>query len=834
MIKNTNRIKNWLLDPLENVSVGDFNNVTDKEAFGVFPGKYEGDSAFTVKNPDFTSFNKIKFIEEDYSFYIMNGGYFYGITADNKEIIAISVGGEELIPVTEGAGGFTFKMGDETVFSSGEIIGFNTFEENGVIKLRVDYRAYGRFTVAPEVSNVYSFNECSFSVNSSIRVIGLNNADDTKFKRKHINSYSEFTKRVSFDWEYPENGDFEYKAFDAVVVSENYGDYEFFTAVRDENSDKKVFIREVNPESFQIYPQINDDTEYKCHIDFAVLPKTEKSAYHGLFMTKGSDFSAGIASVNETDNTTVFIGKSINLNLNVSNITNKKICFSAKYELIDYYGNSLTNKTFYGNILEIGGEANRNIKLTLDKYGMYFLNFYVVTEDNEYRETYPFAEIEDYKFKYRKNSPFGICATHCETLGEARSTARICGKIGLGFTRDGRSAYNRELHKFLKENGVNSYSGVSQDTQDPAGIVWANQQNDVERMMAEVKSSAENFDDDSYGLYFVANEIDGPTKANYEKSIKVLEEKFIPYTFKPIYDYIEKNHPKALKKMIWESNCHGTTEWLEAFYETGMWDNSEIIDIHSYSSPSGPDKVYSNMRESMHANTFSNEYAMDRWKRIQKRYGKKRMMVGETGYPAAPYIGNRCEVDPRTVADFNVRIAMFMLEAKAELVLYYSIFDRTRNFIGGGSWNEMYFGACYNYDYYGVYQPKPWTAAFANLTRRLDGVKNVSYFDKYEESEFGDLRAFKVETEENEFAVLWSNKYKQPNTTAIGRINKTERIPDSLWNDRWIESDKREFDASGDIVTVVDIMGNSKEIKVLNGKVTLEITGSPVYVYGIK
>ncbi len=834
MVKDIKRIKNWSLNPLENVSVGDFNNVTDINKRGVFPGKNEADSAFTVKNNNFTSVSKIKFYPENYSFYIMKGGYFYGITADNKELIAITEDKDVIIPVTEGAGGFLFKNGDKTVFSTDEVVGYTAFEENGVTKLCVNYKAFGDFKTAPEVYNLYTFNENFFSVDAKIRVIGLGSADYTKFLRKHTNSYSEYTKRVSFNWEYPENGDFEYKSFDAVVVSENYGNYEFFTALRDENSDKKVFIREVNPESFEVYPKIDCDTEYKCHIDFAVVPKNYKSAYKGLFLTRGSNFSAGIASVSETDNTAFFIGKNIDLNLNVSNISQKSICFTSKYELIDYYGEKIESKTFYGNKLEIDGEANHNICLTVEKYGMYFLNFYVTDGNYEYKETYPFALIEDYDFKYRKSSPFGICATHCETLGEARSTARICGKIGLGFTRDGRSAFNNELHKFLKENGVNSYSGVSQDTQDPAGIVWANNEDDVERMMAEVKKSAENFDDDSYGLYFVANEIDGPTKANYEKSLKVLNEKFIPYTYKPIYDYIKENYPKALKKMIWESNCHGTTEWLEAFYETGMWDNSEIIDIHSYSSPSGPDKVYSNMRESMHANTFSNEYAMDRWKRIQKRYGKKRMIVGETGYPAAPYIGNRCEADPRTVADFNVRIAMFMLEAKAELVLYYSIFDRTRNFIGGGSWNEMYFGACYNYDYYGVYQPKPWAAAFANLTRRLDGVKKVSYFDKYEESEFGDLRAFRVETEDKEFAVLWSNKYKQPNTTAIGRINKTERIPDSLWTNRWIETDKREFDAVGEVVTVVDIMGNSKEIKTSNGKVTLELTGSPVYVYGIK
>jgi len=72
-----------------------------------------------------------------------------------------------------------------------------------------------------------------------------------------------------------------------------------------------------------------------------------------------------------------------------------------------------------------------------------------------------------------------------------------------------------------------------------------------------------------------------------------------------------------------------------------------------------------------------------------------------------------------------------------------------------------------------------------------------------------------------------------PNTTVEGRVNKVERIPMPAWEDRWIETEIREFDAVGDTVTVVDIMGNLKEIKAENGKVKIEVSGSPIYVYGI-
>ncbi len=826
-------IRDWALDAKENVSVGDFSNVENIEKFGVFPGKFEGDSVFRVENDKPESIKKIPFIEEDYLYFHKGDGYFYGITKNSEEIIAI-VDEDDIIPVTSGAGGYVFEKNGERIFNSKKMIGYSVSADEGYPAVTVNYEAEGRFRCAVNVANIYTFKERSFSVDAVIRVIGLEDGvDSAYFVKSYLNDYKSFTKKVAFKWEYPENNDFAFKNFDAVVTSENYGEYSLLTAIRDKNADGKVFIRAVETSKFEVYPQIKDEFEYICHIDYAVTKSDEKEFYKGLFLTKNNDFAAGIASVNETDNTTFFMGHNLHLNLNVTNISNSDINFTAKYELLDYNGKCIEEKTSYSNKLSAGNEANRNIKLNLNDYGMYWLNFYVTTENYEYRETYPFAMIEEFEFKYRDQNRMGICATHTETLGEARSAAKICGKIGLSVTRDGRSAFVDKLHEYLRENGVKKYSGVSQDTQDPAGIVWAKTPDDIDRMMEEVKMCDANFADENCEFVFIANEVDAPAKANYEKSYKLLTEEFIPNTYKPIYNYISEKFPNSVKKMIWQSNCHGTSEWLEAFYDTGMWDNSAIIDIHTYSSPSGPDKVYSNMRESMHANTFSNEYAMDRWKRIKKRYGEKRMMVGETGYPAAAYIGNRCEVDPRTVADFNVRIAMFLLEAGAEYILYYSIFDRTRNFIGASPWNEMYFGACYNYDYYGVYQPKPWAAAYANLTRRIDGHKRVSYFDKYEQGEFGDLRAFKVETETDEFAVVWSNKYKQPNTTAVGRVNKVERIPMPLWENRWIESDIREFDAVGDTVTVIDIMGNSKEYKAQNGKVTIEVTGSPIYVYGI-
>ena len=42
------------------------------------------------------------------------------------------------------------------------------------------------------------------------------------------------------------------------------------------------------------------------------------------------------------------------------------------------------------------------------------------------------------------------------------------------------------------------------------------------------------------------------------------------------------------------------------------------------------------------------------------------------------------------------------------------------------------------------------------------------------------------------------------------------------------------FDAAGGKVTVTDVMGNIKTYTAVNGKVTVPVSGSPLYIDGIK
>ena len=65
---NLENIGNWTLDPKANVSVGDFNNTSDK-ALCTFPGQYEGDGIFEVDNPDKKPLFITDLCEKDYNYF---------------------------------------------------------------------------------------------------------------------------------------------------------------------------------------------------------------------------------------------------------------------------------------------------------------------------------------------------------------------------------------------------------------------------------------------------------------------------------------------------------------------------------------------------------------------------------------------------------------------------------------------------------------------------------------------------------------------------------------------------------------------------------------------
>lgn len=258
--------------------------------------------------------------------------------------------------------------------------------------------------------------------------------------------------------------------------------------------------------------------------------------------------------------------------------------------------------------------------------------------------------------------------------------------------------------------------------------------------------------------------------------------------------------------------------------------------MHCYANPVAPDLAGADFELTK---LYNIETSFIRQAESFQKYGgrdEKFYCIGETGYPTAHSDVVR-GISLRTQADFNVRIGMMAAAYDVDCVMFYSLLDRTSWYVGTSDWSEMNFGAFYCNDYYGVIKPKPWAAAYAAMTRELDGLKSASINKKYDQSaDKGTVRAFTINCKDgDEIIGVWSNIYMLKYTTNFAAQNSIMRDPNLPWNSEWIQSENVTFDAVGDTVTVKDTMGNIiAKYTPKGGKVTIPITGSPVYIYGVK
>jgi hypothetical protein len=79
--------------------------------------------------------------------------------------------------------------------------------------------------------------------------------------------------------------------------------------------------------------------------------------------------------------------------------------------------------------------------------------------------------------------------------------------------------------------------------------------------------------------------------------------------------------------------------------------------------------------------------------------------------------------------------------------------------------------------------------------------------------------------------VLWSYREKNELDAAWGDLKDGSRRPGMPWQNRWHQPVPVRVPAQGP-VTVTDIMGNSTTLQPKGGMVTLDLTGSPVFVRG--
>lgn len=839
----------------EGVTDSAFMNV-EKPTSPATPGTlYKSDKD---KNAD-RGFPESELKNEDDLQYIYKGSdYVYGVTSNGMEYIAYKNSKGELLDASQGAGKYMLFSAQNMLLASSVSVDFVTpIMKNGYEAVVVDYVESGAYASATKMQTTYIFYDNSISVSASVSInsnAGKNviAADKSYFLRVFPNTPLKSEQKINSEWVYPKNGDYPYQQFESLCYKDRIDeDVTMYSYIRGDEIDTYYYmgynLKTLEADKMPLAIEDATGIYYFHNMDISFVDKVEEAEvsqdYLALFKGLNSDFCAGVAPIKkEADNSTVFIGKSVDLNINVTNLTDDDLTFSLRYDIRDYYGNIVDSGIFIDSTAFRFTNANRTVKVNAENYGIHYLNLYVISKNSTYIECYPFAFLEEYDYKYLKTSPFGLNSAWRSYEEEAVSTAALFAKIGSAAVRINEN--DTLLASELNKHGITSMNGIVGSVNDNAAGVNAY----VERVLGVVEKLSPYIDS-----FEVGNEMNLQTISG-NVSVYDVYPKFQKYTFTPTYEAMKKQFPNIGYIPTPFSACQ--QEWAEQLtlgfkedrngdgiaetHVPGIWDKIEIVSTHIYGTPWMPDQ-YSLYEPRYKVGVWSIEGALQRMDDTLNTFcpddpTKVDFYITEVGYATTPE--DSTKICLRTQADYNTRSALLALAYGADRIQYYNTYDRTNYFSGfNNTDDEWNFGAFYEMNYYGNIVPKPWAVAFAVMTRQLESIKkNASSFASYDKGwQTGDVRAIKCSTElHGDVVVAWSNAEVLSNgkKNAVGKT--ADRTPCLPWNNNWTSTDETVFNATGSVVKVVDVMGNTTEYKATGGKVTISLTGSPVYIYGVK
>ena len=762
--------------------------------------------------------------DEELAFHYDGSSYRYAITKDKREVLAYRDAGGKLVDMLAGAGKYILRSPDKReVLQAGSIREFRTSVEKNRTALTVTYNALGENEEKATIRTTYIFYDNNVTMNCFIGYESggaILSPTYSQLTRQFLNSYTSCDKRLNERWVYPSDGDWPYKEFDGIATIHDVGSrYQIFTLLTDNGAN--TFILEQYPETAlpMMFEQGKGVYYTLTHsVSFADKARQKNTDCRSLFNAKDSSFATRVAPVKpNADNTTLFVGDSTSFNINVTNLTGGDLTFSLRYEIRDYYGNILEAKVFLNSKVFKGLDANRVVNVTPGKYGIFYINLAVTSKDaagkgSSYREMLSFALLKPHTFKDNAGSPFGMAGVPAGERYSADNQLSIMKKLGIANTRmsiepvpfQQNKEYNLAAAKKYKEAGI-VLNGMNLYWDQPTDPVA------YERITEEsVKLFAPYLDSCEVG-----NENNLPV-LNGVIDIDTAFQKFKDNVFMPGYNVLSK------KKIpyILAANAGCDSKWDDLVYRNNLWYKFDILSIHPYGYPYSPDLDTT-------GDTFWHmESALKRTQQVLDKYGKKRVYITEIGWPTVP--GTKRECDIRTQGDYLIRSYIMGLDYGAEKIQWYCFYDLF-SFISGFSQTdaEYHFGALYFPNFYGTVMPKPSGVAFANMTRMMDTVKTV---DRLADPS-STSRAYKaVLADKSLVTVAWSNCARLTNDT----FKQEMRKPTLPWENQWKKSENVSFAAAGAKVVVTDSMGNATEYKAENGRVTIPLNGSPVFITGLK
>ncbi|MBS1372322.1 MAG: hypothetical protein HPZ91_20455 [Lentisphaeria bacterium] len=211
--------------------------------------------------------------------------------------------------------------------------------------------------------------------------------------------------------------------------------------------------------------------------------------------------------------------------------------------------------------------------------------------------------------------------------------------------------------------------------------------------------------------------------------------------------------------------------------------------------------------------------AIRRYRKAMDELGIRTLHLSEV-YAATP--PNNSWMDSCRNAAENVLLTYAIgLAENAETIQFYQLHDSVWHDLGGVNHEDSEY-------HYGLLMRdgavKPSLLAYAAAAEALDGAKFVRYLT-FE----GKVRGIGFETPRGPLAFLYDRTDGYFLTERKKNFAGTEP-----WVDTWKSRRKATFDAVGGEVTAVDPIGRAAKIPAKDGKVTLELSGAPLMVYGIR
>jgi len=300
-----------------------------------------------------------------------------------------------------------------------------------------------------------------------------------------------------------------------------------------------------------------------------------------------------------------------------------------------------------------------------------------------------------------------------------------------------------------------------------------------------------------------------------EEQLRQAAADYVERILKPFHAIMRQAHPKG---KVMNHGLGGVwLPYLEGMEKAGAFGLLDVLSVHPGFQPRAPE-FYEGWKGWVFHTQM--EDAM-----LSARRHHKPVWITEVYAPTPP---DRSAVDLRTSADYLVRIHVLAMAMGVQVIEWYQFQD--------GVWfarvpnpkdPEHNFGILYT-----DLSPKPAYLAYGVMTELLEGLDCMGRLPLGAD----DLYRVCFAKGQRAVDVLWS--YRERHETDLAwwppeQFKDKSRRPGMPWETRWQKPVRIQLPADRPIL-ITDIMGNCKTARPKNGSVTLWLSGSPIFVSGLR